>query len=46
LELTVNVFLDQEHRGRFQISGARDDLPALATKSVSEIMRIVGSAAE
>ena len=46
LELIVNVFLDQEHRGRFQISGGRDDLPALAAKSVSEIMRIVGSAGE
>lgn len=45
IELTVNLFLDQERRGQFQVSGPRDDVAALAAKTVAQIMRAVGEVA-
>jgi WD40 repeat protein len=45
IELTVNLFLDQERRGQFQVSGPRDDVEALAAQTVTQIMRVVGEAA-
>jgi len=44
-ELTVNLFLDQERRGQFQVKGPGDDVSAMAAKTVSQILRAVGEAA-